>query len=140
MATVIGFDGPKLGVHLPLAQRTAEIRSLLIEALQHPVDHCVLPRSQNPMSTGCAVPSASLATARLAIAHSAANLPPLTQQLPDRPPSPLSSGARMPPPLRERFQAVAEELGEELIQTAQSFMKGAPGVVTRPVKKVCSNR
>ena len=35
--------------------------------------------------------------------------------------------ARMPPPLRERFQAVAEEMGEELLQTAQGFMRGAPG-------------
>ena len=70
MGTVIGFDGPKLGVRLPRARRTREIRSLLIEALQHPVDHWRL----------------------------------------------------MPPPVQQRFHAVAEELGEELLQLAESFV------------------
>ena len=78
MATVIGFDGPKLGVRLPRAQRTREIRSLLLEALQKPVDHW----------------------------------------------------ARCPPDLKAGLQKVIEELGEELLATAESFLAapaGGPG-------------
>ena len=70
MATVIGFDGPKLGVRLPRAQRTREIRSLLLEALQKPVDHW----------------------------------------------------ARCPPDLKAGLQKAIEELGEELLATAESFL------------------
>jgi hypothetical protein len=73
MATVIGFDGPKLGVRLPRAQRTREIRALLLEALQKPVDHW----------------------------------------------------ARCPQELKERLLMAIEELGDELLETAESFLRDA---------------
>ena len=70
MVTAIGFDGPKIGVQLPRAQRAREIHSLVLEALQTPTNHW----------------------------------------------------ARMDGPSRERYAALADELGEELLQVAEGFV------------------